>query len=147
MRNFIFALMPLLLCRCASMEKSVGLGVGIGAASGIAASQMANYNTKGHVVLGLGGAILGGVIAALLHKDHSETAMPIPLTNIMKGNQPPLADPEKDVILVPDKIEGDQFIENHRVWTIKKPARWQLHPSEQSQPSKEGETESGEENE
>ena len=65
MRKFIFILALLLLCRCASMEKSVGLGIGIGAATGISTSQIAHYNTKGTVVLGLGGAIIGGVLAAL----------------------------------------------------------------------------------
>jgi hypothetical protein len=143
MRKFIFVLTPLLLCRCASIEKSVGLGVGIGAASGIAASQMAHYNTKGHVVLGIGGAIIGGAIAALLHKNQPETPASLPVTNIMKNNQPPLADAEKDVLLVPDKIEGDLFVEKHRIWSIKKPSRWELRDGE----SKEAKEDEGESNE
>jgi len=137
MRNLAFALIPLLLCQCASMEKSVGLGVGIGAASGIAASQVAHYNTKGHIVLGLGGAVIGGVIAAILHKDRSEAPVPLPVTSIPTGNQPPLAGAEKDVILVPDKIEGDHFVEKHRIWTIKKPSRWQLRDGESSSDNEE----------
>jgi len=143
MRNLIFVLTPLLLCRCASIEKSVGLGVGIGAASGIATSQMAHYNTKGHVVLGIGGALIGGAIAALLHKGQPEVPVSVPLTNVMKGSQPPLADAERDVILVPDKIEGDHFVEKHKIWTIKKPSRWQLRDGQ----SKESNEEEGESNE
>lgn len=131
MRKFIFAIISLLLCRCASMEKSIGLGVGIGTASGIATSQLAHYNTKGTIVLGLGGAVIGGAIAALLHKDHPAVATTLPVTSALKNGGPPLADPEKDVLLVPDKIEGDQFIEHHRIWTIKKPARWQLYPGKE----------------
>ena len=133
MKKFILVL-PFLLCQCSSMEKSVGLGIGLGAASGITASQLAHYNTKGHVVLAVGGAVIGGTIAALLHKNHPEvpTPIPVPITNIPKDGHPPLADPEKDAILVPDKIEGDQFIESHRVWTIKKPARWQLRKGDNS---------------
>lgn len=126
MRKLILVLMPLILCRCASMEKSVVLGVGIGAATGISASQIAHYNPKGNIVLGLGGAVIGGVIAALLHKDRSDVPISLPVTNVMKNNQPPLADAEKDVLLVPDKIEGDHFVEKHRIWTIKKPSRWEL---------------------
>ena len=126
MKKLIFLLMPFLLCRCASIEKSVGLGVGIGAASGIAASQIAHYNTKGTVVLGLSGAVIGGVLAALLHKNPPETSTPVPAVSVLKGNSPPLKNAEQDAIWVPDKIEGDRFEEGHRVFLIKKPAHWQL---------------------
>lgn len=146
MKKLIFILTPLLLCRCASMEKSIGLGVGIGAASGISAAQMAHYNAKGNIVLGVGGALIGGAIAALLHKNQTEKPVSLPVTNIMKGSQPPLADPEKDVILVPDKIEGDHFVEKHKIWTIKKPARWQLRDgqSRESENEEEGSDENRE---
>ncbi len=143
MRKVIFFLVPLLVCRCASMEKSVGLGVGIGAASGITSSQIAHYNTKGTIVLGLGGAVIGGVIAALLHRDRPDAPVSLPVKNVMKNNQPPLADAEKDVLLVPDKIEGDHFVEKHKIWSIKKPSRWQLRDGE-SKDAKEDEGDSNE---
>lgn len=137
MRKLIFFIMPFILCQCASMEKSVGLGVGIGAATGIAAAQMAHYNTKGNVVLGLSSALIGAAIAAILHKEQPQEPVPVPITNLMKTDQPPLAGAEKDVLLVPDKIEGDHFVEKHRVWTIKKPARWQLPEGKESQAEEE----------
>ena len=143
MRKLLLAFIPLILCQCSSMEKSVGLGVGIGAATGITAAQMAHYNTKGNLVFGIGGAVIGAAVAVLLHKDVPPEPIPIPVTNIMKMNQPPLADPEKDVILVPDKIEGDQFVEKHRVWNIKKPARWQLRNGEVSDGNNEEESSDG----
>lgn len=123
MKPLLLILMTVFLCRCASMERSINLGAGIGAASGIAVSRLADYNAKGTVVLGLGGAIIGGVIAAILHRDPPASTF----TNGEMCNQPPFADAERDVILVPDTIQGEQFVEKHKIWTIKKPARWQHH--------------------
>jgi hypothetical protein len=112
------------------MEKSVGLGVGIGAASGITTAQVAGYNTKGNVVLALSGALIGGVIGALLHKEPvSPEAMPPSGASL--GGAPPLRPAEKDVLWIPDKIVGDKFEERHRIWNIKKPAHWQHYPEEQ----------------
>ena len=138
MKKGMILIIPLVLCQCASMEKSVGLGVGIGAASGITASQMAHYNTKGNVVVGLSSALIGAAIAALLHKNHPQVPISFPVTSVPRSNQPPLADPERDVILVPDKIEGDQFVEKHKIWTIKKPSRWQLRDGEKEEESSDG---------
>lgn len=134
MKKFIYILPLVLLCRCASLEKTIGMGVGIGAATGIAAAQIARYNLKGNAALGVGGALLGGAIALFFHKRVPDLT-PAPSLNIIKTGPPPLTDAEKDVLLIPDKIEGDQFIEKHRIWTIKKPAHWQLrdgqpHPEE-----------------
>jgi hypothetical protein len=114
------------------MEKSVGSGVGIGAASGITTAQIAGYNTKGNVVLGLSGAVIGGMIGALLHKEPSQmgetSSAP---SGASLGGSPPLRPAEKDVMWIPDRIVGDKFEERHRIWTIKKPAHWQHYPQEQ----------------
>lgn len=130
MKNLILVLLLFSLCRCASMEKSVGLGVGVGAASGITTAQVAGYNTKGNVVLAISGALIGGVIGALLHKEPPslETIQP---SGASLGGAPPLRPAEKDVLWIPDKIVGDKFEERHRIWTIKKPAHWQHYPEEQ----------------
>jgi len=112
------------------MEKSIGLGAGIGVASGITTAQIAGYNAKGNVVLGLSGALIGGAIAALLHKNPSEASSVQPNGSSL-GGAPPMRGAEKDVIWIPDRIMGDKFEERHRVWTIKKPARWEHYPEEQ----------------
>jgi hypothetical protein len=129
MKYFTCLVVCLLLCRCASIEKSVGLGVGIGAGTGILTSQLAHYNTKGTVVLGLGGAVLGGVVAALLHKDPPKFSVPPTVSYDLKKNPPPLKGAEQDTLWIPDKIENDRFEEGHRVFLIKKPAHWQLRDS------------------
>jgi hypothetical protein len=134
MKNIIFLLMLSLLCQCASLEKSAGLGASVGAGAGLITSQALHYNAKGSVVLGLSGAIIGGLLGVLFHKNPSEETKPsnIP-SELLKSIPPPLRDAEKDVLWVPDKIEGDRFIENHRIFVIKKPAHWQLRDSEQQE--------------
>lgn len=130
MKSLFLLLSVLMLCQCASMEKSIGLGAGIGAASGVTAAQLAGYNSKGNVVLGLSGAFIGGAIAALLHKEPSESPS-VQTSGASLGGAPPMRQAEKDVIWIPDRIVGDKFEERHRVWSIKKPARWEHYPEEQ----------------
>ena len=130
MKNLFLILSLVLLCQCASMEKTIGLGVSVGASSGVATAQLVGYNTKGNVVLGLSGAVIGGAIAALLHKDSTQSES-LPPSGASFGGAPPMRPAEKDVIWIPDRIVGDRFEERHRVWTIKKPAHWQHYPEEQ----------------
>ncbi|MBI3294426.1 MAG: hypothetical protein HYZ71_06815 [Deltaproteobacteria bacterium] len=132
MKRTILLLSALLLTQCASFEKSVGLGVGLGAAAGFATSQAVNYNAKGVVFLGVTGALLGGVVGALLHRDGAKEIAPQAFS-VLKNNPPPLRSAEKDVLWVPDRIEGDRFEEGHRVFTIKKQAHWQLRDGENSE--------------
>ena len=39
---------------------------------------------------------------------------------------PALKQAEKDILWVPDKIDGEKFEEGHRLFLIKKPAHWAL---------------------
>ena len=125
MKKIIVLMLPLLLCRCSTMGGSIGLGAGIGAGAGFASSKIAQYNTKGTIVLTASGLLIGGVLGALFHKDQP-SQMPISGLN---GNPPPLRDAETDVIFVPDSIQDGKFIEGHRMWNIKSPAHWQLYPA------------------
>lgn len=141
MKNLILVAIPMVLCQCASLEKSIGLGVGIGAASGLTAAQMANYNAKGNIVLMLSGAAIGGAIGALLNKGDHEVAVPSSHpVSIFKNNSPPLKNAEKDVLWIPNRIDGDNFEEGHRVFVIKKPAHWQLREDDKSDTAEEEET-------
>jgi hypothetical protein len=126
MKYLAFSLMGfLLLPGCASMEASISLGAAVGAGAGFTASKIAPFNTKGSVVLAASGALIGGVIGALLHRDEPR---PAPV-NPFKENTPPLKQAETDVLLVPDSIQDGKFIERHRVWNIRSPAHWQNYPA------------------
>ena len=125
MKKVIVFLLPLLLCRCSTMGGSIGLGAGIGAGAGFTTSKFAHYNTKGTLVLTASGALIGAVLAALLHRDPPTQIPPSDLN----GNPPPLRDAETDVIWVPDSIQDGKFVEGHRLWNIRSPAHWQLHPA------------------
>ena len=125
MKNIIVLMLPLLLCQCSTMGGSIGLGAGIGAGAGFTSSKIAQYNTKGTIVLTASGLLIGAVIGALLHKDPPSQ---VPISGL-NGNPPPLRDAETDVILVPDSIQDGKFIEGHKMWNIKSPAHWQLYPA------------------
>ena len=90
MKKIIFLLLPFLLSSCASLEKSVGLGVGMGLCAGLCSAQLANYNTKGNVVLALSGALIGGVMGALLHKESPAVVATIPSVPSFREGAPPL---------------------------------------------------------
>jgi hypothetical protein len=110
------------------MGHSIGLGAGIGAASGFTASRFAEYNTKGTVVLTASGLLIGGAIAALLHKDPVPDRSVIPGT-LFDGKPPSFRESETDVIWVPDLIQDGKYVEGHRIWTLS-PSHWQLSEAE-----------------
>ena len=115
----------ILLSRCSTMGASIGVGAGIGSGAGFAASKMAHYNPKGTIVLTVSGALIGGVLAALLHRD---PLGPMPILGL-GGNPPPLRNAETDVIWVPDSILDGKYVEGHRIWNVKSPAHWLLYPA------------------
>lgn len=128
MKKIILIIVPLLLCRCSTMGHSIGLGAGIGAASGFTASRFAEYNTKGTVVLTASGLLIGGALAALLHKDSlpDRSTQPAQLHDRLP---PSFREPETDVIWVPDSIQDGKYVEGHRIWTLS-PSHWQLTETE-----------------
>lgn len=126
MKKLFILILPLVLCRCSTMVKSISLGAGIGVASGFTTSRFAEYNTKGTVVLTVSGLLIGGALAALLHKDPPPELSQIPLLN---GKPPSLKDADTDMIFVPDLVQDGKYVEGHRIWTIRSPAYWQLEPA------------------
>ena len=143
MKKIIAFILPLLLCRCSTMGGSIGLGASIGAGAGFTASKFAQYNTKGTVVLTASGALIGGLLGALFHRD------PIGPMSIsgLNGNPPPLKDADTDVIWVPDSIQDGKFIEGHRLWNIRSPAHWQHYPAEPDNAKHKAESKPEEKNE
>jgi hypothetical protein len=95
--------------------------------TGFAASKIAQYNTKGTIVLTASGALIGAALSALLHKDP-----PVPIPDLNE-NPPPLKDAETDIFWVPDSISDGKFIEGHRTWTIRTPAHWLNYPAIQEE--------------
>lgn len=124
MKKLIILILPLLLCRCSTMGTSIGLGAGIGAASGFTTSRLAEYNTKGTLILTASGLLIGGALGALLHKNPEPDQSQIP-ANLLHGKPPSFKESDTDVIFVPDSIQDGKYIEGHRIWTLS-PSHWQL---------------------
>lgn len=132
MKKIVLLLLSLLLCRCSTMGGSIGLGAGVGAGAGFTASKIAQYNTKGTIVLTASGALIGGVLGALLHRA-PPGSIPIPGIN---ESPPPLKDADTDVMWVPDSILDGKYVEGHKVWLLKNPAHWELKPANPDPPTK-----------
>jgi len=128
MKKLIILTLPLLLCRCSSMGTSMGLGAGIGAVSGFTTSRLAEYNTKGTLVLTASGLLIGGALGALLHKSPEPDRSQSPAA-LFNGKPPSFKESETDVIFVPDSISDGKYIEGHRIWTLS-PSHWQLSETE-----------------
>ena len=136
MKMIILLILPFLLCRCSTMGHSIGLGAGIGAASGFTASRFAEYNTKGTVVLTASGALIGGALAALLHKGPPQDRSTMP-AHLRDGLPPSFKESETDVIWVPDSIQDGKYVEGHRIYTLS-PSHWQLSETEEKEGMKNG---------
>lgn len=116
------ALAALLLSSCASLESSIGMGMGAGAMTGAIAGHSANFNIKGMALTTGTGMVIGGLLGLLLHKQPIRPNVS-PL-NPSRDGEPELEDAEKEVLWIPGKIESDRYTEPHRIFVIKRPSRW-----------------------
>jgi len=116
---FLCLLVPL-IGGCATMEKSIAFGSGVGAAAGTGLG-LAVEQSAGSALIGAGiGVIIGGAIGYLKHH-HDERDAPPSLA--AQGDRiPTVKAPEVRRIWVPERIEGNRYIEGHYLFVIEKPS-------------------------
>jgi len=121
------ALVALLVVGCATMEKSILLGAATVGATGTAIGLAAGQNT-GSAVLGLGvGALLGGTMGLLAHKDREEKEALLKLGRKGKDlakDLPTLLAAKASCTKVGESIQGTRYVGPHLVCEIEKPAVW-----------------------
>lgn len=112
---------------CASMSGSMLLGAGTGAALGGGIGHAASgHKPTGNAVGAITGAGFGALIGYLGHKDYEEKERQKNLKtgSLEKPKAPKIVPPKYESIWIPDKIEGDRYIEGHRVHILKSPSTW-----------------------
>jgi hypothetical protein len=103
------------------------LGAGIGAASGGTIGNLStDHSAQGTAIGALVGAGLGAAFGYLEHKKHQQKdRLPEAMEHgTQKPKQPRLTAPRYRSLWIPDKIEGDRYIEGHRVFIIEDPGKW-----------------------
>ncbi len=113
-----------LLCGCATSGKSILLGSGIGAGVGAGLGNAIGQNTEGTLIGAASGATVGGLLGYWAHKDQSKKSTATVAESKDKAELPFLTKPEVRSIWVPDKIEGNQYIQGHRIFIIEKQSGW-----------------------
>lgn len=106
---------------CATAPQSILLGAGTGAVAGGGAGLAIGGNATGAAIGAATGAITGSLIGFLLNKG-KEQDKSTKATDIER--YPFLTRPEIRTIVVPDTVEGDRYIEQHRVFVIEKNSSW-----------------------
>ncbi len=120
-------MIPLLLGGCATTRDSMILGASMGAAAGGGVGNLSTeHSAQGTAIGALIGAGLGAAFGYLGHKDYEQKEG---LKQAMsKGSEKPknprLTEPRYRSIWVPDKIEGDRYIEGHRTFIIEETGKW-----------------------
>ncbi len=116
-----------LMSGCASIERSTLLGAttfgAVGTGIGLAAEKSA-----GSALIGLGiGALVGGVMGFAAHKEQEakrgQLMNPV-ITKDFKDKVPAISTPEVRRVWVPEKIEGNKYIEGHFIYVIDRQAVW-----------------------
>lgn len=123
--SFLFA--QLLLTGCATMQDSLILGASMGAVSGGSMGNLStNRSQRGTAIGALVGAGLGAAFGYLAHKDNQqkEAMRQAMLNGTEPAKNPRLTEPRYRSIWVPDKIEGDRYIQGHRVFIIEESGKW-----------------------
>jgi hypothetical protein len=124
------------LCACATENKSVGTGAGIGALGGAAIGGIADpgkngeYRTRNVIVGGVLGAMAGAVTGSVLHKRMEEDRAkafengkksPPPSND---GSPPKLSDPKIEARFIEGRAQGNRYIGAHWEYILVEPARW-----------------------
>jgi hypothetical protein len=120
--RIVALVIAILFSGCASMEKSVVFGGVVGAAAGTGAGLL-NQKSVGSGLIGAGiGAVLGGALAFLIHKDPPKEVV----SDKEKKDEkvPSITTPDVRRVWVPEKIEGSKFIDGHFEYVIDRPSVW-----------------------
>jgi hypothetical protein len=122
----LLLLLPL-MPGCASIERSTLLGAASVGALGTGVG-IANERSVGSALIGLGiGAVVGGVLGFATHKDQEskrgQLLNPV-LTKDFKDKVPAISTPEVRRIWVPEKIDGNKYIDGHYIYVIDRQAVW-----------------------
>ncbi|MCJ8277769.1 MAG: glycine zipper family protein [Bdellovibrionales bacterium] len=118
-----------LLTGCATTTESMMTGAAIGTATGTVLGHQQSGNGKGRMKGAVLGATFGTIFGYLAHKDKQKRKgmkrkkPPKPLFK-RKGFNPFLTKPKVRMYWVPHKIEGNRFIERHRIWEIESNSTW-----------------------
>jgi len=125
--TIISTLLLLLLSGCASTRDSILLGAGMGAIAGGSVANLAtNHSREGTGIGAITGASFGALLGYLGHKENErkDRAIGAATRSSEKPKAPRLTAPSYRSIWVPDKIEGDRYIEGHRVFIIEESGKW-----------------------
>ncbi len=125
-RSIPILIISLALSSCSTLKESVLLGAGTMGAVGTGIGTAAGQNVGG-ALLGLGiGAVIGGAMGYMGHKDQEEKARLTKsgLKKVEDPKVPSLTSPEVRRIWVPEKIEGGKFIEGHYMYVIERNSAW-----------------------
>ena len=117
-----------LLTGCATSNESLLTGAMIGGTAGTVLGHQHKGNSKGRMTGAIVGTALGGLVGYLSHKNKKKkrakksTVREVEMVKI--NDNPFLTKPKVTMYWEPDKIEGDKFIEKHRVWVLKNGSQW-----------------------
>ena len=122
----LLLLLPL-MSGCASIERSTLLGAASMGALGTGVG-IANERSVGSALIGLGiGAVVGGALGFAAHKDQEskrgQLLNPV-LTKDFKDKVPAISTPEVRRVWVPEKIDGNKYIDGHYIYVIDRQAVW-----------------------
>ena len=115
-----------LMTSCATMRDSMITGASVGAAAGaVAGYGLSEGKPKAAAWGALTGAAGGGAVGYFHHQDSLEKERKRQKEMLSVGTtKPQLSAPRYRAIWIPDQIEGDRFIEGHRVYVIEEAGRW-----------------------
>ena len=117
------ALAASLMSACATAPQSILFGAGTGAVTGGGVGLALGHNAKGAAIGAVTGALTGSLIGFLLHKGKEKDQNQAFTTSDME-KYPFITRPEVRTLFIPDTVEGNRYIEKHRVFVIEKNSSW-----------------------
>ena len=130
MKLFVSLFMiPLFLIGCATARDSMILGISMGAAAGGGMGNLSTaHSAQGTAIGALIGAGIGAAFGYLGHKEFLLKRQPPHTVSNGTDNPktPRVTEPRYRSIWVPDKIEGERYIQGHRVFILEDTGKWTI---------------------
>ncbi|MCX6126036.1 MAG: hypothetical protein NTV34_14990 [Proteobacteria bacterium] len=112
---------------CTTMRDSILLGIGTGAAAGAGfgagVGQAEHNEVRSSFVGALTGAVFGGVIGFLAHKEKVAKESVRTIAGD-KSAPPSLTKPVVRRVWVDDKVEGEKLVRGHWLYILEKNSEW-----------------------
>lgn len=123
----LYILTAVVIVSCATPNESILTGAVVGGTAGTVLGHQHSGTSESRLTGALVGTAVGGLVGYLANKEKQKKATKTTPVKLDAEN-PLLTNPKVRMYWEPDQIEGNKYIEKHRVWVLESSPVWTKRP-------------------